>query len=178
MARRNGLADRDYDLIYGGGTPNRFAQLASGAVAAAILTNPVDFTAIAQGFSDLGSVTNYLPHWAQNNILVDSRWAAQHRAAVVALLQARIRATRFFYDAANRDEVIAILVKATRTAPSVAAATYDLYTALGVIARDAALSPDGIAANFAALVALGDIATPPPLAGFIDASFLGEAAKL
>jgi ABC-type nitrate/sulfonate/bicarbonate transport system substrate-binding protein len=177
MARRNGLADRDYDLIYGGGTPNRFAQLASGAVAAAILTNPVDFTAIAQGFSDLGSVTNYLPHWAQNNILVDSRWAAQHRGAVVALLRARIRATRFFYDPANRGEVIAILVKATRTAPSVAAATYDLYTALGVIARDAALSPDGIAANFAALVALGDIATPPPLAGFIDASFLGEAPK-
>src|SRR5215831_3674128 len=27
MARRNGLADRDYDLLYGGGTPNRFAQL-------------------------------------------------------------------------------------------------------------------------------------------------------
>ena len=117
MARRNGLADRDYDLFYGGGTPNRFAQLASGAVAAAILTNPVDFAAIEQGFSDLGSVTSYLPHWAQNNILVDSRWAAQHRAAVVALLRARIRATRFFYDPANRDEVIAILVKATRTTP-------------------------------------------------------------
>ena len=49
--------------------------------------------------------------------------------------------------------------------------------ALEVIARDAALSPDGIAANFDALVALGDITTPPPLAGFIDASFLGEAAK-
>ena len=40
MARRNGLADHDYDLLFGGGTPNRFAQLASGAVAAAILTNP------------------------------------------------------------------------------------------------------------------------------------------
>lgn len=177
MARRNGLADRDYDLIYGGGTPNRFAQLAAGAVAAAILTNPVDFAAIEQGFSNLGSVTNYLPNWAQNNILVDSRWAAQHRAAVVALLRARIRATRFFYDPANRDEVIAILVKATRTTPRVAAATYDLYSALGVIARDAALSLDGIAANFDALIALGDITTPPPLAGFIDASFLSEAAK-
>jgi ABC-type nitrate/sulfonate/bicarbonate transport system substrate-binding protein len=43
MARKNGLADRDYDLLYGGGTPNRFAQLVSGAVAAAMLTNPVDF---------------------------------------------------------------------------------------------------------------------------------------
>ena len=45
MARKNGLADQDYDLLYGGGTPNRFAQLASGAVAAAMLTNPVDSSA-------------------------------------------------------------------------------------------------------------------------------------
>src|SRR5438132_123357 len=84
MARKNGLADQDYDLLYGGGTPNRFAQLASGAVAAAMLTNPVDFTAIEQGFVDLGSVPQYLPNWAQNNILVDTRWAQQHRDTVLA----------------------------------------------------------------------------------------------
>src|SRR5215471_11760743 len=41
MARKNGLRDEDYDLLYAGGTPDRFAQLASGAVAAAVLTNPV-----------------------------------------------------------------------------------------------------------------------------------------
>ena len=87
MARRNGLADQDYDLLYGGGTPNRFAQLASGAVAAAILTNPVDLSAIEQGFVDLGSVPQYLPNWAQNNILVDTRWAQQHRGAVLAFLR-------------------------------------------------------------------------------------------
>jgi NMT1/THI5 like len=78
MARYNGLADRDYDLLYGGATPNRFAQLASGAVAAAILTNPVDFAALEQGYVDLGSVQQYLPNWAQNNIVTDTRWAAQH----------------------------------------------------------------------------------------------------
>src|SRR5215470_11318779 len=83
MARRNGLADQDYDLLYSGSTPNRFAQLASGAVAAAILTNPVDFSALAQGYVDLGSVMQYLPNWAQNNIITDTRWAQLHRAAVV-----------------------------------------------------------------------------------------------
>jgi hypothetical protein len=46
-----------------------------------------------------------------------------------------------------------------------------------VIARNAALFEDGIKANFEALVALGDLATPPPLDGFIDASFLAEASK-
>jgi ABC-type nitrate/sulfonate/bicarbonate transport system substrate-binding protein len=177
MARRNGLADQDYDLLYGGGTPNRFAQLASGAVAAAMLTNPVDFSALEQGFVDLGSVPQYLPNWAQNNILVDTRWAQQNRAAVVAFLRAHVKATGYIYDPAHRDDVIAILAKHTRATAQIAAATYDLYVKQQVIARAAGLFEDGIKANFDALVAIGDLAQPPPLTGFIDASFLAQASK-
>src|SRR5712691_9029247 len=177
MARKNGLGDQDYDLLYGGGTPSRFAQLASGAVAAAILTNPQDFAALEQGFVDLGSVPQYLPNWAQNNILVDTRWAPQNRAAILAFLRANIRATRYFYDAANRDEVIAILAKHTRAAPQIAAATYDLYVKQRVIAQDSALFEDGLKANLDALVSMGELAAPPPLAGFVDTSFLAEVAK-
>jgi ABC-type nitrate/sulfonate/bicarbonate transport system substrate-binding protein len=177
MARRNGLADQDYDLIYAGGTPDRFAQLLSGAVAAAVLTTPVDLVALEQGFVELGSVPQYLPHWTQNNILVDTRWAARHRATVLAVLRAQIRATRFFYDGENRDEVIAILAKYTRTSTAIAAKSYDLYVADGVIARDAALSGEGIKANLDALTAMGELATAPAPADFIDASFLAEAGR-
>jgi ABC-type nitrate/sulfonate/bicarbonate transport system substrate-binding protein len=177
MARKNGLADAHYDLVYGGGTPSRFAQLASGAAAAAVLTNPIDFAALEQGFVDLGSVPQYLPNWAQNNILVDTRWAEQNRPAVVAFLRAHIRAIRYLYDPANRDEVINVLARHTRTAPQIAAATYDLYMRQQVIARDGALFDDGIKANLDALVAMGELAVAPPLAGFIDASFLAEASN-
>ncbi len=177
MARKNGLADQDYDLLYGGSTPNRFSQLASGAVTAAILTNPVDFAALDQGFVDLGSVPSYLPDWAQNNILVDTRWAQKNRATVVAFLRAQIRATRYFYDPSNRDEVIAILAKHTHTDSSVAAATYDLYVKQQVVARDAALFEEGIKANLDALVEMGELPKAPPLADFIDAGFLAEASK-
>jgi NitT/TauT family transport system substrate-binding protein len=157
MARKNGLADADYDLVYGGGTPNRFAQLASGAAAAAMLTNPIDFAAIEQGFVDLGSVPQYLPNWAQNNILVETRWAEQHRPMVVAFLRTHIRAIRYLYDPANRVEVIDILARHTRAAPQIAAATYDLYMRQQVIARDGALFDDGIKANLDALVAMGGL---------------------
>src|SRR5215471_14564078 len=174
MARKNGLGDHDYDLVYGGGSPNRLTQLLSGAVAGAILTNPHDFMALEQGYVDLGSVPDYLPHWAQNNIQVDTRWAAQHRAEILAFLRVHIRATRWFYDPANRDEVIAILAKHTRTTPDVAGKTYDLYVRQRVIAPDAALFPDGIKSNLDALVSMGDLAAPPPLANFIDQSYLAE----
>src|SRR5436190_1163108 len=177
MARKNGLADQDYDLLFAGGTPARFAQLVSGAVAAAMLTNPVDFSALEQGYVDLGSVPQYLPNWAQNNILVDTRWAAQNRATVLAFLRAHIKATQYIYEPARRDEVVAILAKHTKATPQIAAATYDLYIKQGVIARGAALFEDGIKANFDALVALGDLAAAPPLDRFIDASFLAEASK-
>jgi ABC-type nitrate/sulfonate/bicarbonate transport system substrate-binding protein len=177
MARQNGLADGDYDLLFGGGSPARLAQLVSGAVSATILTNPQDFAALEQGFVDLGRVPQYLPHWAQNNILVDTRWAAGHRAAVVAFLRTHIRATRYFYDPANRSEVIAILAKHTRTTPQVAAATYDLYAWDEVIAPEAALYEEGIKANLDAFQAMGEIKEAPPLAGFIDASFLPEAQR-
>jgi ABC-type nitrate/sulfonate/bicarbonate transport system substrate-binding protein len=147
MARKNGLADRDYDLLYGGGSPSRLAQLFSGAVAATVLTNPQDFAALERGYVDLGSVPQYLPHWAQNNLLVDTRWAATHRAAVTAFLRAHIKASRYFCDPANRDDVIAILVKSTRTTPEVAAATYALYARDEVIASEAALFEPGIKAS-------------------------------
>jgi NitT/TauT family transport system substrate-binding protein len=177
MARKNGLADQDYDLLYGGGTPARFAQLVSGAVAAAILTNPLDFAALEQGFVDLGSVPQYLPNWAQNNILVDTRWAQGNRATILAFLRARIKATEYLYDPANRDEVVAILAKYTRTSPPFAAATYDLFIKEKVVARKAALFADGIKANLDALVATGELAEAPTVATFIDASFLSEAAN-
>jgi NitT/TauT family transport system substrate-binding protein len=177
MARRNGLGDQDYDLLFGGGTPNRFAQLLSGSVAAAMLTNPHDFVALEQGFVDLGSVPDYLPHWAQNNIQVDTRWAAQHRAEILAFLRVHIRATRYFYDPANRADVIAILAKHTKTTPDVAAKTYDLYVRQQVIAPDAALFTDGLQQNIDALVAIGDFAAAPPLASFVDPSFLAEVTK-
>jgi len=177
MARKNGLGDHDYDLLYGGGSPNRLTQLLSGAVAGAMLTNPHDFVALEQGFVDLGSVPQYLPNWAQNNIEVDTRWAARHRAEVLAFLRVYVRATRYFYDPANRTDVIAILAKHTKTTGDVAAKTYDLYVRQKVIAADAALFEDGIKANLDALVTMGEFTAPPPLSKFIDPSFLAEVAK-
>jgi hypothetical protein len=46
-----------------------------------------------------------------------------------------------------------------------------------VIAREASLYPEGIKANLDALVEMGELTQAPPLAGFIDASFLAEALQ-
>lgn len=177
MARRNGIADSDYDVVYAGGSPDRFAQLLSGAVAGAMLTNPLDDRAVAQGFVELGRVPDYLPHWSQNNLMVNTAWAARHRAAVVAFLKVHIRATDFLYDPKNRDEVIRILAASTRSSLEAAASTYDAFTRDEVIAPKAALFEPGIQANLDALVAMGELKSAPPLNSLIDPSFLAEAAS-
>lgn len=177
MARKNGLADGDYDLIYGGGTPNRFAQLASGAVAAAILTNPQDFIALEQGYADLGSVSQYVPAWAQNNLIVDVRWSAKNAGIVTAFLKAWVQATRYYYDPNNRAEVIQILAKHTKVSPEAATSTYDLFIKESVISPDAELHLKGLAANLDALLTMGEIATIPNIDGYIDLSFLNAAVS-
>jgi ABC-type nitrate/sulfonate/bicarbonate transport system substrate-binding protein len=177
MAHHNGLADSDYDVVYAGGSPDRFAQLLSGAVAGAMLTNPLDVRAVAQGFVELGRVPDYLPHWAQNNLMVNTAWAAGHRAAVVAFLRVHIRATDYLYDPKNRDEVIRILAASTKSSPEVAASTYDAFIRDEVIAPKGALFEPGIQANLDALVAMGELKSAPPLGSLIDPSFLGEATS-
>lgn len=177
MARKNGLKDGDYDLVYGGGTPNRFAQLASGAVAAAMLTNPQDFMALRQGYADLGSIADYVPAWSQNNLVVDTRWAAARGTVITSFLKAYVRASRYYYDPANKSEVIAIMAKHTKAPPEVAAETYELFIKQSVIPKDAELNMAGIKANLDALLTMGEITSIPSIDGHLDLSFLAAARQ-
>lgn len=177
MARKNGLKDGDYDLIYGGTTPARFTQLASGAVGAAVLTNPNDLMALDEGYTDLGTAPDYVPVWAQNNVFVNRDWAKKNRGSVVAFLKTFIQATAMFYDPANREEVIAILMKYTSTDRSAAERVYDFYQAKKIIMPEAALSEEGVKAVVDSLVEIKELPTPLPISDLIDKSYLAEARK-
>jgi NitT/TauT family transport system substrate-binding protein len=177
MAGKNGLNDKDYDLIYAGGTPDRLAHLISGAAAATVLTNPLDFTALDQGYVDLGAVPQYLPNWAQNNVQINRTWGQSHRADVVAFLRAFVKATDFFYDPSHRDEVIDILAKYTKSDRTSAEKTYDFYIDIKAVPAHGALFTAGIQANLDAFVDMGEMKTTPPVANFIDPSYLAEATR-
>lgn len=177
MARKNGLSDNDYDLIYAGTSPDRFAQLASGGVAATMLGSPFDFTALDQGYVDLGSASDYLPNWAQDNIIVNTAWAKNNHAAAVAFMRARTRATDYFYDPKNRDDVIQVLAKYTKSTLKSAADTYDLYIKEALISPKAALEESGLQENLDAFVQMGEIKSAPPVSEFVDRSIIADAGK-
>jgi NitT/TauT family transport system substrate-binding protein len=58
---KNGLQpERDVNLLAMGGTPERFAALRSGAIAATMLSSPFNFVADKEGFSKLATTRQYV----------------------------------------------------------------------------------------------------------------------
>jgi NitT/TauT family transport system substrate-binding protein len=157
IARQNGLNDSDYDLVYAGTTPARVAQLKSGAIAAAVLTNPNDIALLGEGYHDLGSAPDYVPTWAQNNMFVNKAWSTSHPDVAVRFIRAFLGATNIFYDPGRRGEVIDVMKKYTGADDQTSTQIYKFYQEKSIISRDGVISKTGIEAVADTLRASGDL---------------------
>jgi NitT/TauT family transport system substrate-binding protein len=179
MTKPHGLTAKDFDFVYAGATSARFAALHSGGVDATILTSPFDFQAIGLGYTNLGSVHTVLPNFPFSAYGVNTAWAAQNRAAVVAFLKGVHEGIQWLYDRKNKDEAVKILVKSIGAKEDDTAKTYDLFFGeIQAFRKDGAMPPAGFQRLLDALVELGDLQKPtPPMAKFVDDSFMKEALK-
>jgi NitT/TauT family transport system substrate-binding protein len=177
LLRSAGLNEPDYDFVYSGSSPNRLAAVANGSAAAAILGQPFDFTATAQGYQNLGTIYDLLPDFAFAGYAVSADWAARNRDALVKLLKADLKAVRWLYDPANKAEAIAILSKETGTSAQDAEKTYDLYfTKIHPFPKDGRIPQDGFQKVLEAMATLGDLQRPlPPYSKFVDDSLITAA---
>ena len=78
---------RDYKLINVGGTPQALAALASGQIAAAPLSLPVNFVAEEQGFNTIGRFIDVIPHYQLSVYSVMRPWAEKNRGVVVRFMR-------------------------------------------------------------------------------------------
>ena len=177
LAKPAGLKASDFDLLYAGATTARFAALVSGGVDAAILTSPFDFQALGQGYSDLGSVHKVLPGLPFTGYGINTQWGPANRSTVIKFLRAVHEGVEWLYDPKNRDEAVAILVKATGAKPEDSAKTYDLFFhELRAFRRDGSMPEEGFRRLLDAVAELGDLPKPPPPAAkFMDDSYLKAA---
>ena len=112
MARANGVKDQDYQFTYAGASGARFAALKSGAVDAAILTDPFDAEAALEGFTRLDDLLpKYLKAetYAGTGGVTTRDWAKAHPAEILAYIRAFRKSVRWLYDPANKDELFSIL---------------------------------------------------------------------
>lgn len=153
----NGLKEGDYDLVYSGATPARYAALKSGAVDAAMLFPPFNLFALGDGFSNLGLVVDYAPNLPFSGTVMNRTWAEAHQALAKRYLSAINQAMAWFNTDANRDEAIAILVDAMHGKPEDLAKTYDFFRKINFFESTGKLSRTKIDEISNMLKTVGDI---------------------
>ena len=127
ILQANGIAPDEYDLVSVGGTAERFAAVRTGAAVGGMLLQPEDLRLMAEGFNRLALTTDYVPRYQWLTMVTHRDWVRQHEEQVVRSIRAMRDAIRWTYEPQNRDEVIAIMVEATKAPPEHAVATLDLY---------------------------------------------------
>jgi ABC-type nitrate/sulfonate/bicarbonate transport system substrate-binding protein len=168
-----GLQPHDVEQVYAGATPNRFAALSGGSVQAALLTQPFDFRAAADGYRKLVDIGAYGKEYGFLTVLARPQWLRDNPQAARGYLKALSDAVDWLYDPANRDEAIAILARNTNLAPEIAKETYAYYIGeLQPFSRKLAI-PDAIVRTTAkTLVELGDIKPEATAMAYTDLSYL------
>jgi len=177
MARKAGLnPDKDSEVIFGGGTPARFAALAAGGVEAAAVATPLAFKAMQEGYTNLGLMGPYLPNVPYMTWQANAAWAAANREAVVRFIRPNNQAIAFIYDKANRNEAAQILATSSGVSLDEALKTHDLILEIKGFAPDSAGSAEGVQGTLKVLSDFGDVTAPKPVSVYYDDSFV-RAAK-
>jgi NitT/TauT family transport system substrate-binding protein len=167
---------RDYKLINVGGTPQAFAALASGQIAAAPLSLPVNYAAEEQGFNTIGRFIDVMPQYQLSVYSVRRGWAEENRPVVVRFMRAIVAANRWLH--ANKDAAVDLLAKEMRLKPDYARRGWEFYTEKALWHPNADVTMEGLQ-NVLQIYAeqtqaKGSLSDPKK---FLDQSYLREALK-
>lgn len=173
-AKSNGVDPASIDQIYDGATPNRYAALAAHRVQAALLSQPFDFRAAADGYHKLLDIGDYGKEYGFLVILSSPAWLNSHGAAARGYLKALSDGVDWLYDGSNREQAIQILAAYTKLAPQYATQTYDYYIKqLKPFSRNLAFAPGIVENTVNTLAEIGDIkAADVQPAKIIDTAYL------
>jgi NitT/TauT family transport system substrate-binding protein len=133
ILQKNGLQpERDVTLLAMGGTPERFAALRAGAIAATMLSSPFNFLADKEGFSKLATTREYVdvPGTA---VVVSADKIKKQPNTIKRFMRASLRAMKHIRD--NRTETTQLIAREFSMDQEIAGLAYKQLLEL--------LSPDG-----------------------------------
>ncbi|HZU06311.1 MAG TPA: ABC transporter substrate-binding protein [Chloroflexota bacterium] len=142
-----GLREEDLEWIVVGGTTERYVAVKSGAAAAGLVGQPLDFQAETEGMRRLLSSSEVTREWQFINVATNREWARANEDVLVRWLRAYVNGARFLNDPANKEAAIRILAEATNTEERFARRTYELYfeeLAGQVVSREAGINLNGL----------------------------------
>jgi len=106
-----GLTRKDYQVLVVGTSPDRYAALKGGSVAATIMAPPFTFRSQKDGFRKLATFHDVLGPIDFVVSFAHDDYIKSNRPELVKFAKAMIEATRWLYDAKNREEALGIHVK-------------------------------------------------------------------
>ncbi|HVO94766.1 MAG TPA: ABC transporter substrate-binding protein [Terriglobales bacterium] len=167
---------RDYKLINVGGTPQALAALASGQIAAAPLSLPVNFVAEEKGFNTIGRFIDVIPYYQLSVYSVMRPWAEKNREVVVRFMKSIASAARWIF--ANRDAAVELLAKEMGLKREYARKGWEFYTEKGLWSPVGDVTLDGLGIVAQIYAEQNRIKGPPPNpAKYVDQSYLHAALR-
>lgn len=165
-----GMEPSEVKQVFDGATPRRYAALANGTVQVAVLSQPFDFRAISEGYTQLFETSFTKRPMSFVIIAARGKWVHDNPEAAHAVVRAVGRAIDWWYDARNKQEAIDILQKVSKQDRALIEQTYIYYhEAVLPYSRGAALHTDGFENLLETLVKMNAIKNRPPLF-YVDAS--------
>jgi NitT/TauT family transport system substrate-binding protein len=169
---------KDFDMLMVGGTPQRFAAVKAGGVAAAMVTPPTSFMAHEAGLNIVANIGTYLPQYMFTNVGGNTDWMKKNRDTTVRFLKAVIRAHRFILDPKNKEQAIDILTKYAKVKRKYAAMTYkEVVNNLKPMTRNAVINTKALEAVIKLDVENKKLKKAFPASTFFDDSYWQEALK-
>jgi len=160
--RENGMKPNDVDQVFDGATPDRYAALVNGAVQAAVVSQPFDFKAIQEGYTQLFDTSYMKKHYSFVVIAARRKWTHDNPKVAAAFMRAVGKAIAWWDDPKNKEEAIDILQKVSKQDRALITKTYDYYhDKVHPYPKDAKLQPDGFKNLLDALVEANQIKKRP-----------------
>ncbi|MFI4987409.1 MAG: ABC transporter substrate-binding protein [Alphaproteobacteria bacterium] len=173
--RDQGMKPEDVDQVFDGATPNRYAALANGAVQAAAVSQPFDFRAIAEGYTQLVDTSFFARQYAFVVAASRRSWATENPETARAFLRAVAAAVDWLYDPANKEAAIDILVGVSKQDRALITKTYDYYfDKVKPYSRGLKIPEEGITNLLATLIEMKEIKPNPDVSHYVDTSYLAK----
>jgi ABC-type nitrate/sulfonate/bicarbonate transport system substrate-binding protein len=142
VLRQHGLRyPGDYEFSVVGVHPARWKALQEGSIDAAVQLIPLNFVAEDAGYVNLGEISDFIPEIVFTAFIVDRTAAHRRRTEIVAFLRGVIEGTRWVFDPANDETLIALTKELTQAEGKYGRQALDYMRAKKVFAPDLSI-PD------------------------------------
>lgn len=107
ILERAGLHPGDYRVVEAGVVPPRHHRLLERSIDAAMQTDPHNYMAEDAGFTNLGAVADWIPHFQFTSVNVDIAWAHEHEDTLTRFLAASIQGSGVMFNDQGQSVAVA-----------------------------------------------------------------------